>query len=132
MGRIEFLVRQLPELAHEQEVVREGDHGPVTVVCRDPLTEMILDRWNETPGDAPEVFATGDDPQREPLTRPTGRDTDEFYRRVAAAYTETIRRTRSVAPELAAEANVPVRTVHGWIREARRRGFLPPGKQGRP
>ena len=33
---------------------------------------------------------------------------------------------------LAEEANVPVRTVHGWIREARRRGFLPPGKQGRP
>jgi len=31
-----------------------------------------------------------------------------------------------------AEANgVPVSTVHRWVKEARRRGFLPPGRPGR-
>jgi len=26
---------------------------------------------------------------------------------------------------------VPVTTAHRWVKEARRRGFLPPGQKGR-
>mgnify|MGYP000947187112 CR=1 FL=1 len=130
MGRIEFLLRQLPDLPHEAEVVNTRGNRTSTVVCRDPLAEAILDTWNLTPQDADEVYATSDE-TREPLKRPTGQEPDEFYRRVAEAYTEVIRQTRAVAPVLAEEADVPVRTVHGWIRESRRRGFLPPGKRGR-
>lgn len=56
---------------------------------------------------------------------------EEFYAQVAAAYLETLERTRAVAPALAAEAEVPVATVHRWILEARRRGFLPPSGRRR-
>ena len=27
--------------------------------------------------------------------------------------------------------DVPVTTAHRWVKEARRRGFLPPGRKGR-
>ncbi len=40
-------------------------------------------------------------------------------------------KNRKVAVVLAKEADVPVGTVHRWILEARRRGFLPPARQGR-
>jgi hypothetical protein len=71
---------------------------------------------------------------REPrtlLTRPDGSDPDAFYEHVAVAYRDVVQTTPKVAKVLADEANVPVGTVHRWIMEARRRGFLPPARQGR-
>jgi hypothetical protein len=68
---------------------------------------------------------------RAPLTRPDGRDPDGFYARVADAYREYAPHTRAAAAEIAREANVPVTTVHRWIGEARRRGFLPPARKGK-
>jgi hypothetical protein len=53
------------------------------------------------------------------------------YRHVAEAYNETLAKTSAPAPVLVAEADVPVPTVRRWIAEARRRGLLPPGRQGR-
>lgn len=70
-------------------------------------------------------------PARERLTRPDGTDPDGFYRRVADAYREVSVTTRAVAPVLAEEAGVPVATVHRWVMEARRRGFLPPSRRGK-
>jgi hypothetical protein len=70
-------------------------------------------------------------PKRPPLKRPDGQDPDFFYRGVAEAYTDTLRRTSAIAPALAEEAGVPVATVRRWIQEARRRGFLPPARRGR-
>lgn len=70
-------------------------------------------------------------PQRPPLTRPDGIAPEQFYPRVAAAYSEYAPHTRAPAKEIAAEAKVPVTTAHRWIREARRRGFLPPAKKGK-
>lgn len=67
----------------------------------------------------------------EPLTRPDGRDPDGFYQQVAEAYRDVVQTTPKVAKALAEEANVPVGTVHRWIMEARRRGFLPSARQGR-
>lgn len=72
--------------------------------------------------------ATG---EREPLTRPDGSDPDGFYREVARAYGSAVTETPGPAPLLAKEAGVPVTTVHRWIREARRRGFLSRGRRGR-
>lgn len=69
--------------------------------------------------------------RRERLTRPTGQDTDNFYRLVAHVYRDHAASTRAPARELAAEAEVPVTTAHRWIREARRRGFLPPAARGK-
>lgn len=69
--------------------------------------------------------------RRAPLQRPDGLDPNFFYRQVAEAYTDTLRRTSSIAPALAEEAGVPVATVRRWIQEARRRGFLAPARRGR-
>lgn len=65
------------------------------------------------------------------LSRPDGTDPDGFYRQVAQAYSAAVAKSRKVAPTLAEEAGVPVPTVHRWIAEARRRGFLPPARKGR-
>lgn len=65
------------------------------------------------------------------LTRPAGADPEEFYPLVARAYLEYATQTRAPAKEIAAEAGVPITTVHRWIREARRRGFLPPARKGK-
>lgn len=65
------------------------------------------------------------------LTRPDGSDPDAFYQAVAAAYNAAVSESSRVAPRLAEEAGVPVPTVHRWIAEARRRGFLPPARRGR-
>ena len=68
---------------------------------------------------------------RQPLTRPDRSDPDGFYRQVADAYRDVVKSTSKVAVVLAEEADVPVGTVHRWILEARRRGFLPTARQGR-
>jgi hypothetical protein len=50
---------------------------------------------------------------------------------VAEAYRDVVQDHRNVAVVLAKEADVPVGTVHRWIVEARRRGFLPAARVGR-
>ncbi len=70
-------------------------------------------------------------PRRKPLTRPDGTDPEGFSRRVAQAYAEAVATTPHPAKVLADEAGVPVTTVHRWILEARRRGFLPRARKGR-
>jgi hypothetical protein len=66
-----------------------------------------------------------------PLSRPNGTNPNAFYQEVAEAYRDVVQNHRNVAVVLAEEANVPVGTVHRWIVEARRRGFLPPARVGR-
>jgi hypothetical protein len=68
---------------------------------------------------------------RKSLTRPDGTDPEGFSRRVAEAYNDALLTTSAPAPVLAAEAHVPVTTVHRWIREARQRGLLAPARKGR-
>lgn len=68
---------------------------------------------------------------RKKLARPEGQRPERFYQAVADAYRDHLRVTRAPAAAMAAEAGVPVSTVHRWIREARKRGFLPAGEQGR-
>lgn len=69
--------------------------------------------------------------KRDRLTRPDGSDPDAFYRAVAEAYREYLTTTKAPATAIAEEADVPVGTVYRWVREARRRGHLPPGERGR-
>jgi hypothetical protein len=66
------------------------------------------------------------------LVKPSdGRLSDEFLRNVAGVYLATVEAKRAPAPAIAAMAGVPVRTVHRWVTEARRRGYLPPATKGR-
>lgn len=63
------------------------------------------------------------------LKRPTkGRYPDGFYAAVAAAYERAVTERKAPAQTIADVSEVPVTTVHRWIRESRRRGFLLPAR----
>jgi hypothetical protein len=74
-------------------------------------------------------------PTRRPRARlrvpETNRKPESFYRQVAAVYTELAAHGNRPAVELAEANGVPITTAHRWVKEARRRGFLPPGQKGR-
>ncbi len=55
---------------------------------------------------------------------------DDFYRRVAASYSALARQVTRPAAELAEANDLPVTTVHTWVKEARRCGSSrPDGKE---
>jgi hypothetical protein len=58
-----------------------------------------------------------------------GKRPDAFYRAVADAYSWLAGHGRRPAVELAEINGVPPTTVHRWIKEARRRGLLGPGRR---
>jgi hypothetical protein len=62
------------------------------------------------------------DPRRRP---------DEFYATVASAYRHLVSATAKPVVELAMANEVPRTTAHRWVKEARRRGMLPPGRPGK-
>lgn len=71
-------------------------------------------------------------PDAAPLSPPArGRITDEFLHEVSRAYGAAVQRGQRPAVALAEQAGVSARTVHGWIYQARKRGIMPPGTQGR-
>ena len=78
--------------------------------------------WEEPASARPSVLAGGD--------RSRGRP-DRFYADIADAYRQLAQTSRRPAGELAARHDVPVTTAHRWIKEARRRGFLAPGRPGK-
>ena len=60
----------------------------------------------------------------------TVRKPDDFYREVAELYSRLAQSNRNPATHIAKANDVPVTTVHRWVKEARRRGFLAPGRRG--
>jgi hypothetical protein len=67
---------------------------------------------------------------RPDLARLRGRP-DVFYRQVADTYLDLAQASHRPAGEIADSHGVPVSTAHRWVKEARRRGFLPPGRPGK-
>jgi hypothetical protein len=66
------------------------------------------------------------------LERPaTRRLSDDFYRDVARAYRYAVKVGRNPRKALAEASATPADTVARWIREARRRGYLPPAEPGK-
>lgn len=65
------------------------------------------------------------------IKAPEGRLTDGFLQDVAAAYRWYTAAQQPPAPSISELAGVPVRTVHRWVYEARKRGILPPARAGR-
>ena len=63
------------------------------------------------------------------LKTPDAGLTDEFLTDLAAAYSELSAAKRAPAPAIAEQTCAPVRTVHGWIAEARKRGYLAPARR---
>jgi hypothetical protein len=94
---------------------------------------IVAAAWEMLAADAPEHYDIPAGAPRQRITRPDRADPEQqqqFYRRVAMAYRQYAQ-VRPPAPAIAEEAGVPVTTVHRWVREARRRGYLPPGRQGK-
>jgi hypothetical protein len=56
---------------------------------------------------------------------------DEFYATVASTYRHLVTATARPVAELADANEVPRTTAHRWVKEARRRGMLPPGRPGK-
>ena len=66
------------------------------------------------------------------LERPASRRLgDDFYRQVAEAYTDAIAFGLNPRKTLATDSDTPADTVARWIRQSRRRGFLPPAEPGK-
>jgi hypothetical protein len=66
------------------------------------------------------------------LKRPKSRRLDDdFFRSVAEAYSAAVRVGLPPGPTVAADSGTPLSTVHRWIAQARKRGYLPPGEPGK-
>jgi transposase len=65
------------------------------------------------------------------LDVPAGRKPDGFYQRVAEVYAELAQLSRRPAADMAEASGVSAASVHRWVAEARRRGYLPRAEPGR-
>src|SRR5262249_13342895 len=54
-----------------------------------------------------------------------------FYPAVGGGCPALAQASHRPASDIAARHGVPVSTAHRWVKEARRRGFLPPGRPGK-
>jgi hypothetical protein len=67
-----------------------------------------------------------------PVLRDDGRGyADDFYAEVAVAYRHLAATTHRPVAHLADANDVPVTTAQRWVKEARRRSLLAPGRQGK-
>lgn len=102
--------------------------GPVTASLVRSIPIGRLERL----GPLPDGFAEGAiRSDLAPLQRIKGEDPEVFADRVATYYRMFSQSSSKPAKEIADHSEVPVATVRGWIREARMRGKLPPGTQGK-
>lgn len=65
------------------------------------------------------------------LTTSARRRPDEFYEAVASTYRHLAAVTHQPVLDLAEANEVPRTTAHRWVKEARRRGLLAPGRAGK-
>jgi hypothetical protein len=71
-------------------------------------------------------------PEPPPLVRPAGRNLpDEFYAAVADRYRDAAARGLNPRTAIAEAADVSADVAGRWVREARKRGLLPPTKTGK-
>ncbi|MGI8869472.1 MAG: hypothetical protein ACR2F6_11635 [Mycobacteriales bacterium] len=117
--RAEEATANVPERRELDRVRRED---------REPSHEELRDLFGGSTAAAKDLRNRPGKRRRSLPARADG--SDAFYRQVATAY--GIYAAHGTAPgrDIAAEAGVPVTTAHRWIREARRRGFLTPGRKG--
>jgi hypothetical protein len=99
--------------------------NPVTVELLRKIPLAVI----EAGGNLPKL---SDDPAAlPPLRRDAGTDPQQFSKLVAERYKSWARLVPNPATAMARHAGVNPRTVHTWIREARLRGLLPPGRRGK-
>lgn len=140
--------RRVPLLDVERFIAHPRVRAALTFPCEEPPPAVIdeLDAYfdaGELPGHPSETgyissgMLVSDEPAQAsagklPVLRPSeGRLTDEFLRDVADAYRWYTEAKQPPAPAIAEQLGVPVRRVHRWVSDARKRGFLPPARPGR-
>lgn len=90
----------------------------------EPLSPEPRARWQPRKNISPT-------PHLKHLVVPKGTKPDQFYKEAAELYAELATESRRPAADLAERSGVSVASVHRWIAEARRRGYLPPAERGR-
>jgi hypothetical protein len=108
LGKIESWVNQL---------VQQGLVDPIQAKLSDAVQFGVE-------GQAVWVDALPDAPAK-------GAKPDQFYRRIAEIYGKAALVSPRPAAEMAEAWEVPLTSVHRWVRVARERGYLPPTEKGR-
>lgn len=119
------------------EILRSIPLGRIEAAANAQLTvvedriEPAPSRRRKAPTPVPRATDTGwDQPNAAGGDVARGRP-GEFYQAIAARYRDLALVSRRPAIEIAEIDGVPVSTAYRWIREARRRGYLPPGRPGK-
>jgi hypothetical protein len=137
--------RRIPVSRIEELLTKTNAADMLTAPCDVPAPSLEglaaffeatddLSSWSvTTPADSYAAEGLPGKPARKlpKIEPPGGRITDDFLRDVADAYRWFTEAKEPPAPSIAEVAGVPVRTVHRWIYEARKRELLPPGRTGR-
>ncbi|MEM9405870.1 MAG: hypothetical protein AAGA81_07530 [Acidobacteriota bacterium] len=123
------------EMGNEIEVAdaRVRDVDWVEHMWLSQLSDARMTQPKHVPHDGPpppltEMLASDARIRTEPGARDKG---DAFYEEVADVYRLLAAHTRAVAKTIAEANGVKDTTVHRWIREARKRGFLGEATPGR-
>jgi hypothetical protein len=107
------------------------------VAASEPLRQQLEARIDE---DVPKVGSDAfrkalsgyPHPELPLLQRPAGRNlSDEFYAAVADRYRDAVARGLNPRSAIASAADVSNDVAGRWVREARKRGFLPPTEPGK-
>lgn len=127
LGRLEAALNRPEERARLEAVIPVTPSVELTRPFPEDLaTDEGMPWWiYEVPRPrAPRLRLKGAHDRRKP---------DEFYSRVAECFGYLAITSTSPAEDLAAAQDpaVPVTTVHGWVKEARRRGLLAAGERSR-
>lgn len=116
-----------------------GRHDLKEVQIEAAKTDLVSGRcWRRIPFVALERHMNGhhvtegqQSAERPTIATPENGLTDDFLKSVAEAYLWATSAGLHPAPSIAELAEVPVRRVHRWVSDARKRGFLPPARPGR-
>jgi len=129
LGRIETAIGGLADFSGElrRRVASDGDKATADA---DSFFEGVV-------GDRPSAFLA---PRRSRRTAArlnhadviARKKPDRFYQQVADLFTWLSAQSKHPALDIAEENHVPATTVHRWVKEARRRGYLQPSRRGTP
>lgn len=126
VGRIEATANSLFDGGDAGALGPDAELTPRTRISVDGGWEVHTDEVHDRP-----------EPQSQPPaslllpdTQPHERKPEHFYEAVAALYRSLAIDSSRPAAMIAEANDVPVTTVHRWVKEARRREFLPPGRSG--
>ena len=99
----------------------------------DVMTRILWQRQPDPEGAARLATALREATDRQPRRPGSTGHPDEHYQRIAEAYLALLAQgERAPTKTLAETLGRNHYTVGGWLREARKRGLLPPVRQGKP